>query len=67
MSNRRPISFRVPVEMAEALKAAAVEEGFNQVGPLCRELLKWAFSRYTQAGSLFLLKKSKLEIPRWKP
>jgi hypothetical protein len=57
------ISFRVPTEMAEELKAASVEEGFHKVAPFCRDLLAWAWTKHKKAGALILLKRSELKVP----
>jgi len=34
-----------------------------ELGPFCRELVKWAFAHYKQASSLFILKQAKVTTP----
>jgi hypothetical protein len=64
--DQRQICFRVPVEKAARVKAAAMREGIREMGPFCRELVEWAFEHYEEALSLFMLRASSLEVPRLK-
>ena len=59
-NGKRQISFRLPTEMAEEVKAAADRESFHEVAPFARALFKWAFTQYKQAGGLLLLKEPQL-------
>jgi predicted DNA-binding protein len=62
--DQRQICFRVPVEKAERIKAAAMKEGIREMGPFCRELIEWAFEHYEDATSLYLLKRARVDVPR---
>jgi len=66
MKNEKQISFRLPVELADKLKAAAGEEGFHKMAPFCRELFIWAVEQHDRAGALLLLLKPELKA-RVKP
>jgi hypothetical protein len=58
------ICFRISVEKAARIKAAAMREGIRESGPFCRELVEGAFEHYEDATSLILLKRASLETPR---
>jgi hypothetical protein len=58
--SEKQISFRVPVEIAEELKAAAGEEGLK-MAPFCRELFVWAVTQHKNAGALLFLLKPELK------
>ena len=63
MDHTTQISFRIPTEIADALKAAAVEEGFHKMAPFCRELFLWAVTQHKQVGALLLLLRPELKAP----
>jgi predicted DNA-binding protein len=62
--DQKQICFRVPVEKAAKIKAAAMKEGIREMAPFCRELIEWAFDHYEDATSLYLLKRARVEIPQ---
>jgi hypothetical protein len=60
----RQISYRIDENTAKRMKAAAMNDGIRELGPFCRLLVEWAFEHYQRAGSLSLLKKSRMEYAR---
>jgi hypothetical protein len=61
---KKQVCFRIDEEIVSEMQEAAEHEGFMEVGPYCRELVKWALGHYRQAQSLFLLKQAKVISPQ---
>jgi hypothetical protein len=61
---KKQVCFRIDETIVREMQEAAEREGFVELGPYCRELVKWAFAHYKQATSLFLLKQAKVVTPQ---